>query len=440
MGTAFFRFYGFTQTDFQKSELIGTAHYYLIISSFIVCGFLYAFSKPFSNLLFETKLNASYIKIIVFTGLFQIISLIPFRLYRAKLQPLKYVTVSLIGLLIQVAFNIYFIIVVKLGVKGVLIGNAISAISVGIINVIVNKDVLILKFSSSKLKDLLNFGFPLIFVSIFFWILQFSDRFLLQKLTSTSEVGLYSLGNRFATILHFLVITPFSIAWGGYCYKIANKENAREIFKQITTYLLFGLCSIGLGLVIFTPLVIKFMASELFLPANKVVLPLVCANITYGMFSIFDLGVNIAKKTHYFVYIMCFGAILNIALNMFIIPKYGMMGASFVSLISYLVIMFITYYISQKLYYIPFEKDRFLKLCFVFLIIAGCSWICQTSNIIFDIIFRIILMTSFFVGLYLLKFFQKKEIDIIKRLYSRLKERKGIFDKIKFGFELISRQ
>jgi len=62
MGTAFFRFYGFTQTDFQKSELIGTAHYYLIISSFIVCGFLYAFSKPFSNLLFETKLNASYIK------------------------------------------------------------------------------------------------------------------------------------------------------------------------------------------------------------------------------------------------------------------------------------------------------------------------------------------------------------------------------------------
>lgn len=444
MGTAFSRFYGASRTEIQnselkRSELIRTSQYYLIFSSMIICGLLHIFSEQFSKLLFDQSDPhlTSFIKIIAFTSLFQIMSVIPFMLYRVRMQPMKFITVSLIGFFLQAALNVYFVVVVKTGVKGILLGNAISALVVVIINLVSTKNILFHTFSFLKLKHLLKFGLPLIPVGIFSWIMHFSDKFLLQKFATTHELGLYSIGSRFSNIVTLLIIGPFMMSWGAYCFQIATTEHAKQTFKIITTYFLFILCSISMGLVVLTPLVIKLMAGKQFWGAYIVVLPLVCANITYGMFYMFSLGINITKKTHYFLYIMSFGATLNIILNVIFIPKFGMIGAGFVSFTSNLVITIATYSISQRLYYIPFEKARFLKICSVFIVITGCSWAFQMSNMLFDVLFRILLIVVFFLSLYLVKFLQNNEINYIKRAYNNLLQQKGIYNKIKFGYGLI---
>lgn len=444
IGTAFSRFYGASRAELQKSELqrselIRTSQYYLIFSSMVICSLLHVFSEPFSKLLFDQSnpLLTSFIKIIAFTSLFQIISVIPFMLYRVRLQPIKYITVSLIGFLLQAVLNVYFVVVLKIGVKGVLIGNAISALIVVIINLVSTKNVLFHTFSFSKLKHLLKFGLPLIPVGIFSWIMHFSDKFLLQKFATTHELGLYSIGSRFSNIVTLLIIGPFMMSWGAYCFQIATTDHAKQTFKIITTYFLFILCSLSMCLIVLTPPVIKLMTGKQFWDAYIVVLPLVSANIAYGMFYIFSLGVNVAKKTHYFLYIMSFGATLNIVLNVIFIPKFGMLGAGFVSFISNLVIMFATYSVSQRLYYIPFEKIRFLKICSIFIIISGCSWVFQMSNMLFDVLFRILLIGAFFLSLYLVKFLKENERNYIKRAYNNLLQQKGIYNKIKFGYGLM---
>lgn len=441
MSTAFFRHYAFSKNELQRTELISTSYYYMIFSSFIVCGLLYQFSEPMSKLLFdESKSCPLLIKIIVFTGMFQTMSLIPFQLFRAKLQPVKYVTVSITGFLLQVALNVYFVVVLKIGINGVLLGNAISALLIVIVNVFLIKNSLILKFSFSRLKDLLKFGLPLISVGIFTWVMQFSDKYLLQKFASIHDVGLYSFGSRFANILTLVFIGPFAAAWGAYCFQIAATDNAKESFKTITTYFMFVLSFLGIGLIVLSPLVIKLIASAQFLGAHKVVMPLVCANMVYSMFYTLGLGINIVKKTHYYAYIMCMGAALNVILNITFIPKYGMLGAGFVSFVCYLVIMSVTYCISQKLYYIPFEKGRLLKLFSIFISITACAWMLQMPGIFLDISFRVFLLFSFVLSLYFVKFFRDKEMGLIKKYFYNVLHQKGLVNKIKLGYQLIKAQ
>ncbi|MCF6157339.1 MAG: hypothetical protein E3K32_01930 [wastewater metagenome] len=439
MNSAFARSYAFSKSESQRSLLIRTSHYYLIFSACIIFGLLHLFSKPLSTVLFnqDNSSLSTLVRILAFTSLFQIVSIIPFSLYRVKSQPLKYIRVSLIGFFLQAILNVIFVAVLKIGVKGVLLGNAASAFVVVILNIFSIRNITFFTFSFPKLKDLLMFGLPLIPAGIFSWLMHFSDKYLLQRFTSAHEVGLYSVGSRFSNILSLLIIVPFMMSWSAYAFQIAASDHAKQTFKTVATYLLFILCSLGLCLIVFTPVVIKLMANDQFWDAHKVVLPLVYAGIVYGMLCIFNLGIHIAKKTHYFLYVMCFGAFFNIMFNILFIPKYGMIGAGFISFATNLVITFITYQISQKLYYVPYEKGRFLKIALVFIIASGSSRVFEMPNMYLDILFRTVLMISFFLSLYLAKFFDKREIDLIKRTCYGLIQQKGIYNKIKFGYERI---
>ncbi len=438
LSTAFFRFYGFSDSNNRRSELINTSFYYLLFSALISCVLFIVFAKQFALLLSEESTAfALFVKIIALTAFFQITSIVPFQIYRVKLQTIKFVLVSIIGFLIQVILNIFFVASLKMGVKGVLVGNAISAAFVFVINLFLTRNSLTFKFSMQVLKDMLKFGAPLIFVGIFNWFLQVSDRILLQKLATTDQVGLYSLGFRFASILTIVAIAPFSMAWGAYCFQIATTEKAKETFKTIATYWYFALSFLGLGVLLFSPPLIKLMAAKPFWSACRVVLPLVFMTVVSGMYTIFDLGINIAKKTHYMTFIVGFGAAINIVLNILLIPKYGMMGAAFASFFSFLVIMLITYYVSQKLYFIPFEKLRFYKIGGVFIAISLVSTFVHLPKFLYDLLFRSALFSAFPLGIYLLQFFNSSEKKAMRSIYKNLREQRGLRSKFQYSFSLM---
>ncbi|MBN2009924.1 polysaccharide biosynthesis C-terminal domain-containing protein, partial [candidate division KSB1 bacterium] len=402
------------------------------------CGLFYLFSDRCAQLIYHDSNEFSlYLKIISFTCFFQITSLIPFQIYRAKLQSVKFIVVSIIGFVIQIILNIYLVVGLKLGVKGVLIGNAVSTLAIFLVNIALTKEVLFLNISLVQLKDLVKFGMPLILVAIANWILQISDRILLEKLASTEELGLYSLGFRFASILLVVVIGPFSTAWGAYCFQIAKKENAKEVFSKVATYWLLILSFFGIGLLVFSPLVIKIMAAQPFWRAQKVLLPLIFMGVVSGMYTILDLGVNIAKKTKYMAYIVGVGAFVNVALNYLLIPGYGMLGAAFASFFTFVLIMAITYHVSQRLYFIPFEKMKLFKISFVFIVISSFSYFIEFANSFFDISFRLFLIIAFIASIYLVKVFDKRELAFIKSVLINFKQTHGLINKIQYGFNLV---
>ncbi len=436
--TAFLRFHADAKSEREKYELISTSFYYLVLSALTSCGLLYIFAEQYGAFVFgETDQFSIFVKIMVFTAFFEIASLTAFQLFRVTQQSVKYVIVVLAGFLTNVGFNIYFVVGLKLSIKGVLLGNCISALIVLFINLFLIRQSLVFKISGSKLREMLRFGLPLVFASLFIWVLQISDRFLLQRLSSTEELGWYSLAYRFATIMSFLAITPFSTAWGAHCFQIATRDDAQKTFATITTFWLLILCVLASGLVILTPFVIKLMADEAFWVAQQAVFPLVCMMVVNGMFTIFDLGINVAKRTQYMAYIVGVGAVMNVGLNVILIPGFGMMGAAYASLASFGAITMITYFVSQKVYFIPFQIARLIKLMMLFLAVTYTSTMFESENMWLDLALRLGLIVVFFVSIPMSGFFYDNEKDYAKSVWREVRGKKGLMTKLEYGLRLI---
>lgn len=448
LGTAFFRNYADIEGESGEpvarrnsigaSKLISTSYNYLVVVSIMICGLLFVYSGKLGELLFNANGHFDMlVKLVVVTVFFQTVTLVPFQLMRANLESAKYVIFSSIQFLLQLLLSIYFVVVLKLAVEGILLAGLIGSCFIAVATFAMMRKHLHLTVSTKILKDLLVFGLPLIPAALSFWILTASDRFLLQKLANAHELGLYSLGSRFSSIVIVGLVAPFQVAWGPMLFQIAKKDNAKETFKVITTYFLLALCTIGALIVVFMPLAIRFLVGREFWSAYHVITPLVFANIASGMFIIFAVGTYLYKKTQYSAYVTTFGALSNVGLNFLLIPKYGMMGAAVASVASYLSIMLLTYHTSQHFYYIPYEKIRFLKICSIFLAVAALGHSYGFGNVGVDLLYRIGLMILFCVSFYFTGFFKREEKLLVKSLFSELQRRRGFYNKLNFGYQLI---
>ena len=114
---------------------------------------------------------------------------------------------------------------------------------------------------------------------------------------------------------------------------------------------------------------------------------------------IFTVGVTLTKKTKYITLANAVAALLNIVLNIILIPNYGMMGAAVASLISFIVRTVILYYYAQKNYYIPFEITKIVGFLFVLLSIGIVQNYLSIHYLIKIVLFILIIFSFPLTGL-----------------------------------------
>lgn len=68
---------------------------------------------------------------------------------------------------------------------------------------------------------------------------------------------------------------------------------------------------------------------------------------------VFSPGITIAKKTHLLIWINLAGGLLNIALNVMLVPKLGISGAGLSTLVSYMCIFVLITGVGQRFYPLP---------------------------------------------------------------------------------------
>ena len=279
IGVAFLKSYSEVDKNNESLiNLVSTSYFYILFSSLTICSLMFLFSNDINTFLFgEHKAPDLFIKLISISIFSSLVSYIPFHLFRAELQSVKYIYISLANLLMQLSFNIIFVTKLKLGVKGILLGNVVSGIIALLITTLCIRRYLRFKISGKILKDLLSLGIPLVFATLSYLVMQSADRYLLQRLGSLEELGLYSLGLRFTSFLTFFVINPFNLAWGPLSFQIAIKENGKDIFRKVITYFFLCLCILGAIIIIWAPAIIKIVVGETFWNASNIVLPLIYA-------------------------------------------------------------------------------------------------------------------------------------------------------------------
>ena len=335
--------------------------------------------------------------------LFDTLAIIPFASLRMSNRALTFATVRIFHIVLTVVLNLILLLGLRMKAEGVLLANlGASAVAfLVLLRTIVPEFTL--RFSIPLYKELLRFGIPYIPAGLAGIALQVIDRPILKALTDDATVGVYQANYRLG-IFMMLVVGMFDYAWRPFFLSHAKDADAKKLFAKVFTYF----CTLALGLF----LAVSFFVDDLvriqvfgryfihpdYWVGLSVVPWVLLAYVFNGAYLNFVVGVYLEKKTTFVPYVTGAGALVNVAVNLLLIPSLGMMGAAYATLASYMVIAVGIYFASQRYYPIAYEWGKVVRLALVSASLFVLFLIVQPeSGQLPGMVFKGALAVSFFV-------------------------------------------
>lgn len=259
--------------------------------------------------------------------------------------------ISMVTSISIVLFNVLFVAILQWGMEGYFISMIIGNLIGIILYMTVCKMYRYFSISSfdiKVLKEMLIYAIPLIPNSVFWWINTSLDRYALMAFAGLSVVGLYSVANRIPTIIS-TVTSIFSQAWNLSAFQVYDDED-REIFYT-KTYSIYRylLASCTSGVILLSRVFAQILFSKDFYAA-WVFIPVLTLGVYYNSLNSFLGSIFTAsKQTKHIFYTTAGGAVINIILNVILIPIAGGQGAAVATLVSYLAVWLIRVRTARKI-------------------------------------------------------------------------------------------
>ncbi len=259
--------------------------------------------------------------------------------------------INSVGLL---AANIIFLICLRLELNGWLISYLIAQI-VTILYLMFHCNVF--KFVRWRYIDkeyifiFIKFCTPLIPTAAMWWIMNASDRYMITFFLNAGFNGIYSVANKLPAILSVFE-NVFYQAWQTTAITTMHDSDRDKIYSDIfTKYLKFLTIGVVGLLVIGRPMVIYLFASG-YSDAWICLAPLILSVSVHALAGNLGSLYSVFKSTKGALYSTIAGAVVNIVLNIFFIPKFGILGAALTTLIGYIVTLAYRWFDVKKFVYL----------------------------------------------------------------------------------------
>ena len=284
---------------------------------------------------------------------------------------------------------------------------------------ILKKGVNPVKPDFNSILPLLKFGVPLIIASVGYWIVQVSDRYLIKYFMDISQVGLYSVGYSCAFVLILLWTDLIGVLLPdlSVLYDNGRKEELEIRFSRVLKYGVALSVAGVLGISLLAKPIIETFSSPEFLAAANIMIVISVGVFFYGIFVCFNTLLNILKKVKVLTSIWIFMSLLNIGLNLWWIPKFGIAGAAYSTSLSFFLGAAIIILYSRSYFKIIFKKEWMLKIIMASALMGILISSINVSSGVY--LFLAILAGALIYGavLFALKFYDQTEILLFKKAF-----------------------
>jgi O-antigen/teichoic acid export membrane protein len=359
MGSALFRNLLY-KTGGRRKEIISTAHYFVIGIGFCILSIGFIFSDRLAVVLFDSANLAGALRILFLCDFFLIYQAIPMAVLRIDQKSVKFAIIAGANFITAISLNLFFIYHLDAGIEGIMLANTIAAALFALVYTIVLRQDLGFCFSRSELKDMFGFGAPLVPAALGDMILMLSDRYFLKFYCGLETVASYGVVVRISTIL-VLAVNSFQMAWPAMFFSIAKEKDAPKIFAKLFDYYLAMLLFITLALSLFSTELVGLLATKNLAEGAHVLPLLLLSFVFYGIYYYGSIGIQIYKKTYFVAIVMWSAVVVNVLLNIFLIPRYNMLGTSLARLSSYAFLGTALTAIASKYYYVPYHYKILLE-------------------------------------------------------------------------------
>ena len=271
----------------------------------------------------------------------------------------QFVIISVVTTLITLGSSILFIAVLEKGIIGLMEAGVISRLFSFIIYISIMVGSLKLSINLHLAKKLIKTGLPYVAGALCFFLIQYADRYMLEIFCGLKVVGIYSVGYSLGMVM-ILFVAAFSSAWTPYFNSfVNNQQEAKNLFGKVLEYYIMGMGVLCLCMFLFAMPVVVIMTTVPFYGAYTVVGLIALSQLLYGCYIIFLPGLYYAKKSGKVNLIIILASCINILLNLILVPKWDMLGATLATVV-YFIFMAVSTHFKAKKYLV--KKLDLLKI------------------------------------------------------------------------------
>ena len=225
-----------------------------------------------------------------------------------------------------------------------------------------------------------------------------------------------------------LIVYSINLAWVPFFMKLASEkgDDAKPVVSQLNTYYCLFIFFIGLALAIFSKEIVLVLTTEDYSAANIIVPILTFQFMLTGLYYMMASKIVYVKRAvRYLPVLTISSAAVNIGMNYLLTPVYGMTGAAWSAVISSSFLLLIAFVISQKAYHIRYDYRRILLIALTAILLFATYYFLKRFSIqmVFSLLIKTVILITYLVLLYILGFFKKSEIDNLKDIYQKVRNR-----------------
>lgn len=415
---ALMRFYYRFDTPQERDSAVRASFTFLLVTS--TAGALVAawLAGPLSELFLgkrETELMLiTVFGFWIFTNYELLLSL-----FRLDERARDYFLASLANVLLTVALTVWLVVAQEQGAKGLLLGNFLGSAALYLVLVVVQRRRIGFSINGGLLMPMLRFGVPTMPAEISIFSLNFIDRFILARSVGLAEAGLYSIAVKFSQVVTVLV-RAFQLAWPPLAYSIKDDDEARRVYAVIVTYYVLVCSMVVVGLALLSRWLLRLLVAEQFFDAYKAI-PLVATGVTlYGLYLVLVVIMGRVGRTEYNFPVSGVAMLVNIGLNLVLVPDYGIVGAGVALSFSYLLMLALMYFVSRRYFSVPIQWLRLAHIVALALALVAIGELLAPTSGAVGLLLRTALLLSFPVILYLTGFLHARERERLRGLVRKM--------------------
>jgi len=400
-----YRYYFKYKDNMEEFRVLNSTNMVFVLLIFLLSGgIIYFLSGWFSSILFDKLLTKELIQLSFLSGCLEYLFLYMTTLLTAEIRSIPFTAITVSRISLNTIFSFYFIFQHSLTymarINAILITQGLLVLCL----IVITRNMFSGRISFASLKKSLKLSYPLILPQMIGMIQGSFDKTMLNKYTGSISVGFYSFGERFSLVLKATMDSAAKV-FNPYFMEKAH-ENTEESKKKIVIRfyeLSYLFMIIGLCLIYFSEEMIIALTTEAFYP-SMYVMPVYVYYYLIGIIAHISMNqITYSEKMIYILPASIASVIINIALNIFLIPKFGAIGAAGATAIAALFQQILLFYYGMKLYPLPLGKMRIAR---PYLIIMGLTIfvypiMAMELNIIVKILMKITLISIFVsMGIY----------------------------------------
>ena len=380
METTFFRFMQ-AEKNQKNTNTFSTAFFFVLFNGCVLSALGFFFQDKIARII-RYDAHPEYITYFIFIIALDLLSIIPFALLRQQNKAFKFAIFKTLNICTNIFFNIFFLLICPELLSHPSTSNIVAIfynpdISVGYVfisNLIASVITLIMlvpdiknninKFNRALFKKMISYAWPILVAGIAFIINETADKilikYLLPKGVAMRELGIYSACYKLS-IFMTLFVQAYRFAAEPFFFNQFNRPDSKKIYAIMLDFFVLFSLMIFLFVVLYIDIIKLIIPNKLY-HEGIIIIPIVLmANIFLGIYYNLSVWYKVTNLTKYAAIISLCGAAATIVLNFTFIPLYGYIAAAWTTLICYLIMTTLSFYLGQKNFKINYNLKSLFK-------------------------------------------------------------------------------